>query len=194
MEALKAGVSVFFVDSDCFFLKDPLPYLKTFSNCDLATTREQNGTIHNSGLYLAHPTPATIELHEEMITMQQKKPTLSNQQILNDIINHPKNDNLNITQLGQNKFYAGREYFYQGHPYHCCSFPYDECCPRSETIIQHNNIAFTLGVKIYRFKEQLMWEVDTNRLVSFFTKGSKIKTKLVSKPNPANNLTNCAEA
>ena len=29
-------------------------------------------------------------------------------------------------------------------------------------LIQHNNIAFTLGVKVYRFKEQLMWEVDTN--------------------------------
>ena len=167
LEALQAGVSVFFVDSDCFFLKNPLPYLKNFRDCNLATTQELNGTVHNSGIYLAHPTPATIELHEEMIRNQEKKSNRSNQQILNDIITQQiENNNLKITKLGENKFYTGgREYFYQGHLYHCCSFPYDECCPRSEAIIQHNNIAFTLGVKIYRFKEQLMWEVDTNRLV-----------------------------
>ena len=165
MEVLKAGVSVFFVDSDCFFLKDPLPYLKTFSNYDLATTQELGGKVHNSGLFLAHPTPATIELFEQMMEMQEKKPDLSNQQILNYIIKHFKRHSISITQLGKDKFYDGRQYFYQDHPYHCCSFPYDECCPRSEAIIQHNNIAFTLGVKIYRFKEQLMWEMDTNRLV-----------------------------
>ena len=165
LEALKAGVSVFFVDSDCVFLKNPLSYLKTFRDCDLATTQGLNRTIHNSGLYLAHPTPVTIELHEKMVKMQEKKPNRSNQQIMNDIITDFKNDNLNITELGKNKFYDGREYFYQHHLYHCCSFPYDECCPRSEAMIQHNNIAFTLGVKIYRFREQFMWEVDKNRLV-----------------------------
>ena len=165
LEALQAGVSVFFVDSDCFFLKNPLSYLKKFSDFDLATTQELNGTIHNSGLYLAHPTPATIKLHKKIITMQDKKPNRSNQQILNDIMVELENNNLNITALGKNKFYDGREYFYQHHLYHCCSFPYNERCPRSEAIIQHSNIAFTLGVKIYRFKEQLMWEVDKNGLV-----------------------------
>ena len=99
--------------------------------------------------------------------MQANKPNQSSQQTMNYIINDIMKDSLSITQLGENKFYGGREYFYQGRPYHCCSFPYDECCPRSEAIIQHNNIAFTLGVKIYRFKEQLMWEVDTNRLVCY---------------------------
>ena len=158
LEALQAGVSVFFVD---------LSYLKTFRDCDLATTQELNGKVHNSGLYLAHPTPSAIELHKRMIKMQEKKPNRSNQQILNYVTKHFMKNSLRITQLGKNKFYDGREYFYQDNPYHCCSFPYDECCPRTEAMIQHNNIAFTLGVKIYRFKEQLMWEVDTNRLVSF---------------------------
>ena len=34
LEALQAGVSVFFVDSDCVFLKNPLSYMKTFRDCD----------------------------------------------------------------------------------------------------------------------------------------------------------------
>ena len=165
LEALRAGVSVFFVDSDCVFLKNLLSYLKTFRDCDLATTQELNGKVHNSGLYLAHPNPSTIELHKRKIKMQEKNPNRSNQQILNYVTKHFMKNSLNITQLGKNKFYDGREYFYQDNPYHCCSFPYDECCPRTEAMIQHNNIAFTLGVKIYRFREQLMWEVDTNRLV-----------------------------
>ena len=135
LEALQAGVSVFFVDSDCFFLKNPLPYLKNFRNCDLATTQELNGTFHNSGIYLAHPTPATIKLHETMMEIQENNPNRSNQQTMNYVINVIMKDSLSVTQLGENKFFAGREYFYQGHPYHCCSFPYDECCPRSEAII-----------------------------------------------------------
>ena len=165
LEALQVGVSVLSVDSDSVFLQNPLPHLQRYSMYDIATIE---GNVHSAGLYLSNPTRAALQLHSTMLRFQKKK-FGSNQQILNHVIKNVMEDKLRIGRFNSLKFMGGRRYFtpsrYDGHSKpNCCSFAHDKCCPRSEALILHNDwVLPRRSGKIYYFKEQLMWGVDTNR-------------------------------
>ena len=100
---------------------------------------------------------------KRIVELQIQQPNRSNQQVLNDVMDNHSVTGLNSVWLGKDKFLDGRHYFFQGRLCACCSFPHDECCPRSKAFIQHNNIAYSLETKRYRYREQLMWEADDQR-------------------------------
>ena len=158
-------MSVLFIDSDAVFLRDPKSLLERYKwnslalaqVFDIVTSQELingNSIAHCSGLYFANPTVQAIELHKRMI-QKQRTDGKSNQLIMNDLINQMKQ--LKIGELDPRKIYDGLRYFSS-----CCAFAFDKCCPRSETVILHNNWALTHWDKIYRFKEHLMWHLDTD--------------------------------
>ena len=146
LDALEAGISVLFIDSDSVVLRDPKSLIKQYKwntlalgqAFDLATSQERiNGhLIHCSGMYFANPTVHAIDLHKKMILKQQKEGK-SNQLVMNDLIKQMKQ--LKIAELDPKGFYDGLRYFSS-----CCSFAHDKCCPRSEAAILHNNFAVTL--------------------------------------------------
>ena len=155
-------MSAFYVDADVVFLQDPTPYLKKYSGYDLATSQQKRHR-HCAGMYLAAPTPKTVELFRKLIE-KQKRPGDRDQNIFNNIIKTIKN--LSIANLDPERFYDGLRYFGHAITYikYCCSFVNGSCCPpRSKVLALHDNFSGTRSVKIYKFKEQLLWFMDKTR-------------------------------
>ena len=94
-------------------MKDPTAILQKYIGYDLATSQENEGKVHCSGLYMANPTTNAIELHKRIVAVQ-KFEKLSNQLIMNKVIDKMKT---NITELKPDLFYDGLQYFK-----HCCAF------------------------------------------------------------------------
>ncbi len=155
-------ISVFFVDIDSVFMKNPVPILKQYSNIDFATQQEHdsNGTTHVSGLMLVHATPKSIQIFEETAKQQKGQKLKPDQDILNSVIQHHVS-NLTIREFEQSNFSDGRTYFLERK---CCQFVTDACCHREDLVILHNNWnGADKWQKIYRFQEQLMWFVNSDR-------------------------------
>ncbi len=112
LECLKVDISVFFVDIDSVFMKNPVPILKQYSNIDFATQQEHdsNGTTHVSGLMLVHATPKSIQIFEETAKQQKGQKLKPDQDILNSVIQHHVS-NLTIREFEQSNFSDGRTYF-----------------------------------------------------------------------------------
>ena len=159
LDALNAGVSVFHIDADAVLLKNPQTYLHHYQHYDIATILEFNGTdhVHNTGIFLANPTTATINILKDLQNIQTR--TLkSNQVIFNELVS--TRQGLRLGNLNATQFQDGYTFFIQ-HKL-CCSFAFDSCCPRNVSVLLHNNMAFLRSAKIYRFKEHLMWSLDDN--------------------------------
>lgn len=166
LEALEIGLCVLFVDADCAFLKNPIPYLKNYTDTDIANTQvfyTWGRHVHNSGHYFANPTAASIELHRKM-SERQKFQGKSNQVIMNTVIKEILKDDIKVVRLNTDHFFDAYYYFKKK----CCQFAFDRCCPYKNAVILHNNLDSGMTwMKIYRFKEHLLWQVDTNRYVCF---------------------------
>ncbi len=159
LEALNLGLSVFHIDADTVLLKNPQAYLHHYQNYDIATILEFNGTdyVHNTGVFLANPTSGALSILTDLQNIQ-KRTLKSNQVIFNELVS--TRQGLKLGNLKAKQFHDGYTFFIQ-HKL-CCSFAFDSCCPRNTSVLLHNNMAFLLSAKIYRFKEHLMWTLDQN--------------------------------
>lgn len=149
LDLMLLGYSVVIVDLDIVFLKNPLPYL-TCHDCDLII---QNNTIDlNSGFYLVKPTKGAIELQRASL---RHRPNKNDQDIMMEVLERLKIDGkINMKILDLEEFPPGIVYFKNR------TFATDDPC--ADCVIVHNNWIVGLSNKIYKFKEMLLWDVDTD--------------------------------
>ena len=181
-EALMYGFTVLFTDVDIVFLKDPFSYLKC-SSCDIQMQSDTHAG-GNSGFYLARPSRAAISLHRVALETAALRPELSNQKVLNQAITQMvKQDTLKIKILSLDQFPNGNTYFEHGHRMFFGENPCKSC------VTIHNNCIVSAAAKIYRFKEHLLWKVDTNGYYS----NQNAKYMIYENPIDLGNTTRGAE-
>ena len=157
LEALLLGISVLAIDTDVVFAQNPMNVFHGYKNFDIVIL-QQLDKVYCSGLYFANPTEKSIYLHTKMMETINTKGG-DTQNILNDLLKGIPG--LKIATLNLNLFPDGLIYRKQEK---CCSFANDRCCPLKDIVLFHNNIIYPKPwAKVYRFKEQLLWNVDSNR-------------------------------
>jgi len=159
LDALLLGVTVIIIDVDIVLLKDPLPFFDNISDIQI----QDNVVDLNSGFYMARPTQASVRLHQKAWeTAGKKGHLLSNQLILSPLMMHwSQEKKLRLRKLPNSLFPCGKVYF----EYHHRMFHSDN--PPDREVLVHNNWIFSEAAKIYRFKEHLLWAVDTDGYFSY---------------------------
>jgi len=126
---------------------------------DVAAMRDTSE--HNSGFIVVKPTNISKRLYR-MIT-SRKSTTAGDQTAFNRAVQVmiKQNMGLNITSLDRNRFMNGRAYFGKSQRWLAshrqkCVRKKDKTC----AVVVHNNCIISKAVKIYRFREHLMWMYD----------------------------------
>ena len=170
LQALKHGFTVLIVDADIVFLKNPLPFFSC-SDCDIQM--QWDGFEGNTGFYLVRPTKAAIDLHSEALAMVEISPKLTNQETIDRALEAmQRRKKIKMVYLPETEFPNGRTYFELGQRMFAGDNPCKSC------VIVHNNWIVSGAAKEYRFKEHLLWFVDTHGYYS------DPNTKYITYRNP----------
>ncbi len=173
LQALKWNYTVFHVDVDVIFFKNPFPYMN--SNCDIEGLWDCDANNINSGTIMVRPTDNTIAIYQTMVNLVMSSPVMMDQIHLNILISWTKRSDpqFKVKVLDSNKFFCGRSYFYDQKRYFVSLYKqYSEC------VLVHNNWIISKAAKVYRFKENGMWFYDKNNYYS------NNKTKFIIYENP----------
>ena len=174
--ALSLGFRVFLTDVDVIFLKSPFPFL-TCDSCDIIFQSEDDKSNLNTGFYLAFPTNNTIKLHLLALDSYKLSKVFNDQDAIQQIVDDMRgNDELQVKVLNPKLFPNGVRYFDD----RCRMFARENLC--RDCVIVHNNDIISYSNKVYRFKEHLMWTLDTNSYYSnqtakYITFGNTIQFK-----------------
>ena len=154
LAALYLGYNVFITDADIVYFKNPLDHL----NCPTCDIEIQSDHVEeNSGFYLSRPTEGAILLHQKMMDKANQSNKTSNQKALNRALKNLKQDDLiKVGHMDKYKFPCGICYFERFNR----MWAGDNTC--TDCVIVHNNWIMGKQAKVYRFKEHLLWVVDTN--------------------------------
>ncbi|KAK2167065.1 hypothetical protein LSH36_32g10003 [Paralvinella palmiformis] len=152
LDCLKAGFDVLLVDVDIIFLKNPLPFISNYSDCDFITQIDPYFGDINSGFYLVKASSSGLELFTKIVEMINGT-SKGDQEYVNDAL-HELGESIKIQRLSPELYQLGSVFFTEGNR----AFAGDNPC--TDCIIVHNNYIVSLEAKIYRFKEYGMWSVD----------------------------------
>ena len=154
LAALYLGYNIFITDVDIVFFKNPQLHLNC-SSCDIEI--QSDHVELNSGFYLARPTEGAILLHQKMMDKANQSNKTSNQKALNNAVKKLKQNNLiKVAVMDKYRFPCGIYYFERFRR----MWPGDNVC--NDCVIVHNNWIIGKQAKVYRFKDHLLWLVDTN--------------------------------
>ena len=155
LNALFLGLTVIIIDVDIVLFKDPVPYLLC-DDCDIQI--QSDLSEGNSGFYMARPTKGSIILHQQAWDKAQYyAEKMSNQAIMNKVMHYMwQTGQVKVGILPLELFPPGKVYFEENPR----MFYYDN--PPQNEVLMHNNWIVSKAAKIYRFKEQLLWRVDTD--------------------------------
>ncbi|KAK2167066.1 hypothetical protein LSH36_32g10008 [Paralvinella palmiformis] len=152
LDCLKAGFHVLLVDVDIIFLKNPLPFISNYSDCDFVTQTDPLSKEENSGFYLVKASSSGMKLFTKIVEMINGT-SRGDQDYVNDAL-HELEESIKIHRLSPEIYQLGKMFFNKGRR----AFAGDNPC--INCIIVHNNYIVSLEAKIYRFKEYGMWSVD----------------------------------
>ena len=154
LDAVTIGLTIIVVDVDIVFFKDPLPYLNCL-DCDIQI--QSDVSEGNSGFYMARPTTPAISLHQQAWDKALTEGEIfSNQKLLDRTMEAMQRmGKIKTKTLDKNLFPSGFVYFEEKKR----MFYTDN--PPSQEVILHNNWIVSMEAKIYRFKELLLWQVDS---------------------------------
>ena len=154
--ALSLGFNVLLTDVDVIFLKSPFPFL-TCDFCDIIFQSEGDESNVNTGFYMAFPTNNSMKLHLLALDSYKLSKVFNDQDAIQQIVDDMRsNDELQVKVINPKLFPNGIRYFDDG----CRMFAGENLC--RECAIVHNNDIISYSNKVYRFKEHLMWTLDTN--------------------------------
>ena len=160
LEALLLGFSALAIDTDVVFYQDPLLVFEKYKKYDIVVFQQVDKT-YCAGLYFANPTKMSIRLHKMMIRKFYTSGG-DNQVIFNKLLKNTVG--VKMANLSLKLFPDGLQYNEKAYRDRCCSFANDLCCPLRKAVLFHNNVVYPKPwAKVYRFKEHLLWNMDTNR-------------------------------
>ena len=149
--ALELGYKVLFMDADIILFKNPFPYISC-NQCDILFQPEQPHGDINSGFYFAFPTEQIKKLFSTVIERKDCW-KYEEQHCLSITANELK---IKKVLLPYQLFQSGLVFFNNGHRMFAFDNPCETC------VLVHNNWIVSFSYKRYRFKELLMWHVDTD--------------------------------
>ncbi|KAK2167064.1 hypothetical protein LSH36_32g10004 [Paralvinella palmiformis] len=152
LDCLKTGFDVLLVDLDIVFLKNPLPFISNYSDCDFITQDDPFSRDINSGFYLVKASSSGVKLFTRTVEMINGT-SRADQEYVNDALRE-LGESIKIQCLSPELYQLGSVFFTEGRR----AFAGDNPC--TDCIIVHNNYIVSLEAKIYRFKEYGMWSVD----------------------------------
>ena len=155
LQALKLNFTLLLCDLDVILFRNPFSYF-TCSDCDIHIQMDR--TQYNTGFVYVQPTFASIQLYTTAWQQYQRYHKSHDQAYINMAarILAQSNQTIKIHELSSKLFPCGIYYFEQVGRYFNNKPPCPEC------VITHNNYIGTVSAKIYRFKENHMWTIDTN--------------------------------
>ena len=154
LHALTLGFNILLIDLDVVLFKNPMPYLRNTSyDIQISLDRVQ----WNTGFMYARPTNASLELFQTAWKYFLKYHKSHDQAYIFMTLKQMLEDKtINVQELSTRQFPNGYYYF----EYDRRNFRNSPSC--AECVMVHNNYLGTADAKIYRFKENLLWNVDTN--------------------------------
>lgn len=169
LQILELGYSVLVVDVDTVIFKDPFPYF-TCQSCDLHYQRDRVQV--NSGFLFVRPTANSKRLYQMSWDLYKQYHISHDQTYLNMALSVMGIQNLTIgtSLLPPRSFMCGVHYYENQNR----MFP--KPCPAC--VMVHNNYMGSLPAKVYRFKENLQWNLDTDK---YYTSG---KRRYLTYENP----------
>lgn len=155
LDALEIGLNVIIIDVDIVLFKVPLPFMDC-ADCDIQI--QSDVTEGNSGFYMARATKPSMLLHQKAWEIAGTKgESISNQKALDrNMEKMSRQKELKMKTLPTGLFPPGKVYFEDKRRMFFSDNP-----PKDEVLV-HNNWIVSKEAKIYRFKEQLQWMVDTD--------------------------------
>lgn len=160
MEALSIGITVLHTDIDVYFAKNPLEYIEC-DDCDISALMDD--ADYNAGFLLIRPTRRSMEVYSKMKALAIRMPFLDDQDQLTQVIDDMSRNyghGFIVERLPIDRFLCGLIYFEVGER----NFVGDNICPNC--VVVHNNWMVSREAKIYRFREHLMWDYDSD---SYYT-------------------------
>ena len=156
-EILKMGINVLLLDNDIVLLKDPMPCLPC-SDCDIHFQNDKSRA--NGGFYFAKATPASLEFFSRTTKVgSQFLDLMDDQDVFHYVLmNMVSVGALKVHILDRDVFAYGQHYFEDWQ----IMFHDDSHEHASKAVMYHNNWIIGKHAKIYRFKELLHWNVDTD--------------------------------
>jgi hypothetical protein len=166
IEAISANFTVLYMDADIVFLENPLPQLKIItSKADVAPQWDIH--VHNSGFVVVKPTTGARNLYMEMNMFVSRAPEKYNdQQAMNAVIDK---QHLSVVKLLPPRFAGGRDYF-NAADRKFGNLSTRHCIGLACTAMVHNTWIITKALKIYRFREYLLWMNDNGGYYSSETR------------------------
>ena len=173
LDLLNNNVTIFVMDADIYFMKNPIPVIiEDCKGYDICSLRETHEDI-NAGFVLLRPTTSVIQIMKKRIALTQaysfNPPT--DQGALNIAVTESKTVKLKF--LDRNKFQKGASYFQYSGRHFADDVPSCRSC-----VVVHNNWIVTKVAKIYRFKENMMWNYDGDH---YYTSSDR---KYITYDNP----------
>jgi hypothetical protein len=173
------GYDSLLVDGDIVFLRNPLPYLADVTaNNDLLIQDDASGGL-NSGFMLVKANPRGLAFIGESVSISRGDPKLRQQPAVNAAIKKlASQGRLRHHVLPTTTFPCGKDYFESPKRR---MFPWENPC--RDCYIMHNNWIVSTTAKVFRFKENLQWLVDSPD--RYYSDSGR---KYLQFGNPASNL------
>ena len=182
LDATEAGFTVLHTDLDVFFLRNPLPDLRVLmfgdqpasggrhrgsggGGADIAAMWDS--VAFNAGFVVVRPTRLGREVYLTMKRITKQSPRVDDQRAMNLALRRMqrlrRRERFQPIALNRHRYVCGVDYFERKE---IPLFP--EEVPRrrdgSDYSVVHNNWIVSKEAKIYRFKEHLMWMLDTGKI------------------------------
>ena len=154
LQFLKLGRTVLLSDVDIVLFRNPFSHFTCY-RCDIHIQMDRQ--LYNSGFVYVRNTSAGVALYKTAWDFYLRYHTGHDQAYINMAITAlTRNKSITVQELSSKHFPCGAYYF--EHDYrHFYNRP-----PCKGCVMTHNNYMGTTAGKIYRFKENLLWNIDTN--------------------------------
>ena len=180
LQLLQRNHTLLLTDVDVLFMKDPRDLLeKECEDAEICALDDLDKFV-NAGFMKLTPTKGVMNIIQERIRIVQSSPSTTDQDAFNRAIQKQKDIKLRF--LSQNKFVSGRTYFNLPGRHFFDSVP---SCP--QCVVIHNNWIVSNAAKIYRFKENLLWE---NNKDNYYSQSDK---RYIVYDNPLIKHKNCSD-
>lgn len=159
IQALSLGYTVLVVDLDVILFRNPFTYFPC-DECDIHFQMDRD--LYNSGFVYVRPTSAAQTFYNTAWNLYMKYQKAHDQAYINMAVKVLREEKRlpKIHSLSMQLFQCGVFYFEHGNRMFENKPTCDEC------VMAHNNYLGSSAAKVYRFRENLLWMVDSGTYYS----------------------------
>jgi len=167
-DLLNDGNDILMIDNDVIILKEMFSMMKISGRDIISQTGSffPNQAKYCGGFLFFRSTPDTIRLFSDVILVTQNTPE-HDQNALNGLGSRAYKKIIKSVLLPERTFPNGRAFFRDQQPQ----------LRKEDPVIVHNNFIISLQSKIHRYREVLLWELDTDSRLFIDSKDPKLSPR-----------------